>query len=192
MKRSSNRILAAHVGTLPRPASFPEVYFGEVANRDQFFAELPGHVKDVVRKQVDTGLDIINDGEFGKLGGFSNYVGTRLEGMERKDEPVPARNVSARDQQEFPGFFEMAGPGGFNFRATVAAASAAPTPRRINQPVFCTGPIKYIGQAQAQIDIDNLKAAAAPYPGVEPYLPAIAPGPRHERAGLPQVRAATR
>ena len=56
------------------------------------------------------------------------------------------------------------------------AASAAPTPRRINAPIFCTAPIKYIGQAQAQMDIDNLKAAAAGYGDVEPYLPAIAPG----------------
>ena len=43
MKRSTNRILSAHVGTLPRPATFPEVYFGEVANRDEFFKALPGH-----------------------------------------------------------------------------------------------------------------------------------------------------
>ena len=59
---------------------------------------------------------------------------------------------------------------------TAQAAGASPTPRRINQPIFCTAPIKYIGQAQAQIDIDNLKAASAGYPDVEPYLPAIAPG----------------
>src|SRR5688572_29645387 len=142
MKRSTNRILSAHVGTLPRPEGFPEVFFGEVPDRDKFYAELPGHIKAVVQKQVDTGLDIINDGEFGKLGGFSNYVGTRLAGMERKDEPAEARNVSARDQKEFPGFFEMAGPGGFNFVQRNSGASA--TPRRINQPVFCTSPITYI------------------------------------------------
>jgi 5-methyltetrahydropteroyltriglutamate--homocysteine methyltransferase len=176
MKRSTNRILSAHVGTLPRPAGFPEVYFGDVNNPDEFFRTLPGYIKDVVKRQVDIGLDIINDGEFGKLGGFSNYVGTRLAGMERKEEPAEARNVSARDQKEFPGFFEMAGPGGFNFRATVQAANAAPTPRRINAPVFCTSPIKYIGQEQAQRDIDNLKAAAEGIGDVEPYLPAIAPG----------------
>ena len=103
MKRSTNRILSAHVGTLPRPEGFPEVYFGEVANRDEFFRQLPGHIKDVVKKQVDIGLDIINDGEFGKLGGFSNYVGSRLEGMERKEEPAEARNVSARDEVKAAG-----------------------------------------------------------------------------------------
>ena len=41
MKRSTNRILSAHVGTLPRPAGFPEVYFGEVSNRDEFFKACP-------------------------------------------------------------------------------------------------------------------------------------------------------
>jgi 5-methyltetrahydropteroyltriglutamate--homocysteine methyltransferase len=174
MKRSTNRILSAHVGTLPRPAGFPETFFGQVDDRDKFFAELPAHIKEIVKKQVDTGLDIINDGELGKLGGFSNYVDTRLSGMERLDQPAQARNVSARDQQEFPGFFEMAGPGGFNF--IMRQQGNTPTPRRINQPVFCTSAIQYIGQEQCQRDIDNLKAATAGLSDVEPYLPAIAPG----------------
>src|SRR4051812_15839362 len=177
MKRSTDRIISSHAGTLPRPEGFPEVYFGAPENPEEFYRRLPGAIKDVVKHQADMGIDCVNDGEYGKLGGFSNYVQPRLGGLEAKEnEKVEAHNVSARDQKDFPGFFEMAGPGGFNFRASVAAqAAAANRPRRINAPILCTGPLTYIGQELFQKDIDNMKAATAGL-DVEAYLPAIAPG----------------
>jgi 5-methyltetrahydropteroyltriglutamate--homocysteine methyltransferase len=135
----------------------------------------------VVKRQADIGIDVLNDGEYGKLGGFSNYVQPRLGGLEAKEnEKVEAHNVSARDQADFPGFFEMAGPGGFNFIGAMrAAASGAPQrPRRINAPILCTAPLTYTGASLVQTDIDNMKAAMAALgnANVEGYLPAIAPG----------------
>src|SRR5664279_5417703 len=99
MKRSSNRIISSHAGTLPRPEGFPEVFFGAVENPAEFYSRLPGAIKDVVKRQVEMGIDVVNDGEFGKLGGFSNYVRPRLGGLEaREGEKVTSHSVSARDQ----------------------------------------------------------------------------------------------
>jgi 5-methyltetrahydropteroyltriglutamate--homocysteine methyltransferase len=180
MKRSTDRIISSHAGTLPRPEGFPEVYFGTVENPDQFYRRLPGAIADVVKRQADIGIDVVNDGEYGKLGGFSNYVQPRLGGLEAiEGREVESHSVSARDQEDFPGFFEMAGPGGFNFRAMGAAPAEAPArPRRVNAPIFCTGPLTYIGKDLCDTDIANMKAAVAALGNteVEAYLPAIAPG----------------
>jgi 5-methyltetrahydropteroyltriglutamate--homocysteine methyltransferase len=129
-------------------------------------AMLPGAIKDVVRRQADMGIDIVNDGEFSKRGGFSGYVRNRLSGIEQKSipegQPRPQHDVTARDRRQFPGAF-AAGVGPFRGGGTA------------NAPYFCTGPLKYIGQENVQRDIANLKAAVQGL-DVEPYLPAIAPG----------------
>ena len=74
MRRSTNRILISHAGTLPRPANEQD---------------LSAAVKQVVRKQVEVGIDIVNDGELSKSN-FTNYVRERLHGIEPAD-PTTAR-----------------------------------------------------------------------------------------------------
>src|SRR5713101_6729302 len=164
MRRSTDRILVSHAGTLPRPADVARLFDG--GPDDEFRGVLPGAVKDVVRRQAELGIDIVNDGEFSKRGGFSGYVRDRLSGIEPRSYPPgegpQAHDVTARDRRDFPGAF-AAGVG--PFRGTGTA----------NQPVFCIQPLKYVGQANVQNDIANLKAAAQGL-DVEPYLPAIAPG----------------
>jgi 5-methyltetrahydropteroyltriglutamate--homocysteine methyltransferase len=178
MKRSTDRIIVSHAGTLPRPPELEAVagaaFWGRPLNEEAFNAMVPGLIKQVVKRQADIGIDVVNDGEYGKRGGFSNYVEVRLAGIGPQDKQVPPRNVSARDEKDFPGFFAN-NPGGFGAFLRNASASGAP-PVRINQPIFCTEPIRYVGQQEATADIANMKAALAGVSGVEGYLPAIAPG----------------
>jgi 5-methyltetrahydropteroyltriglutamate--homocysteine methyltransferase len=163
MLRSTDRILVSHAGTLPRPDAVARVF--DADTDDELKRVLPDAVKDVVRRQADLGIDIVNDGEFSKRGGFSGYVRARMSGIQQR-QPAQGNgqrhDVTARDRAQFPGAF-AAGVGPFRGGGTA------------NAPYFCTEPLKYIGQANVQNDIANLKAAAAGL-DVEPYLPAIAPG----------------
>src|SRR5205807_7556384 len=97
MRRSTQRILVSHAGTTPRPANVP----------------LPAAVTQVVKKQVEVGIDIVNDGELSKSN-FTNYVRDRLGGIAPapKEAELPPRNINARDLVEFPEFFRTGG-GGF-------------------------------------------------------------------------------
>jgi 5-methyltetrahydropteroyltriglutamate--homocysteine methyltransferase len=164
MRRSTERILVSHAGTLPRPDNVARLF--NDGPDDEFKAMLPGAVKDVVRQQAELGIDVVNDGEFSKRGGFSGYVRNRMSGIEQRalapGEAPRTHDVTARDRRDFPGAF-AAGVGPFRGGTTA------------NAPFYCTGPLTYIGQGNVQNDIANLKAAAEGL-DVEPYLPAIAPG----------------
>jgi len=165
MLRSTDHILVSHAGTLPRPDTVARVF--DSGTEDELKRVLPEAVKDVVRRQAELGIDVVNDGEFSKRGGFSGYVRARISGIQQRAANEAAadgrrHDVTARDRAQFPGAF-AAGVGPFRGGGTA------------NAPYFCTGPLKYIGQANVQNDIANLKAATAGLQ-VEPYLPAIAPG----------------
>lgn len=160
MRRSTNRILVSHAGTAPRPpADTP----------------LPEAVASVVQKQVDVGIDIVNDGELSKSN-FTNYVRDRLGGIQAADEvqsrELPPRNINARDAREFPQFFASGGGGFGRNRAPGNAAGRA--------PMIVTGPITYVGSPTTQADIANFKAALdsvhASGHDAEGFLPAVAPG----------------
>jgi 5-methyltetrahydropteroyltriglutamate--homocysteine methyltransferase len=157
MRRSTNRILVSHAGTTPRPINLP----------------LPTAVASVVKKQVEVGIDIVNDGELSKSN-FTNYVRDRLGGIAPADSNVgelPARNINARDLREFPEFFGSGGGGFGRNRPGAAPIAARPAPMIVN------GPITYVGDATVQADIANLKAALAELDAdVEAFLPAVAPG----------------
>jgi len=168
MRRSTDRILVSHAGVLPRPPAIAELFSAGPEHDQDFLARLPPAVAEIVRRQADVGIDVLNDGELSKRGGFSGYVKHRLAGIEerpyRAGESPPPHDVTARDRRDFPGAF-AAGVGPFRSGGTA------------NQPVFCTGPLHYVGQAHVQRDIANLKAAVAGLDGqVEAYVPAIAPG----------------
>jgi 5-methyltetrahydropteroyltriglutamate--homocysteine methyltransferase len=157
MRRSTNRILVSHAGTLPRPANTHD---------------LAAAVKLVVRKQVEIGIDIVNDGELSKSN-FTNYVRERLGGIEPADASragqLPPRSINARDLREFGEFFATGG-GGFGRIRPGAERIAGPP-----APMVVSGPLTYVGQATAQIDIANLQAAVEGQ-DVDAFLPAVAPG----------------
>jgi 5-methyltetrahydropteroyltriglutamate--homocysteine methyltransferase len=184
MRRSNDRIIVSHAGTLPRQDDLRELMAGGPGQADEFKLRLPSAVKDVVRQQIDAGIDVVNDGELGKVGGFSSYPRARLSGLELRefqasDGPRPY-DVQGRDRRDFPGFAAAGFPARFGgqpsgFSTGTTAGTVSPAGARARQMVFCTGPITYIGQDAASEDIANLKAAVQGQ-DVEAYLPAVAPG----------------
>ena len=173
MKRSTDRILVSHAGTLPRPDDLPQ---GPVAVGDPVDPQrLREAIAEVVHQQKTTGIDIVNDGEYGKRGGFSYYAEARMTGIERREYPEgegpEPQDITGRDAKEFPQFF-AAGAQSWGFTRPRPSTPA----RRTNSPVFCTGAITYVGQEGVQTDIANFKAALAASGSGEGFLPAIAPG----------------
>ena len=87
MKRSTERILTTHVGSLARPVDLLDLMKAKVNDEpydEQVYAErIPSAVVDIVRQQVECGIDVVTDGEQSKLG-FSSYVGERLVGYEAR------------------------------------------------------------------------------------------------------------
>jgi 5-methyltetrahydropteroyltriglutamate--homocysteine methyltransferase len=153
MRRSTDRILTTHTGSLPRPATLLETPNDDAVARENVLRHA---VAEVVRQQLDVGLDVPNDGEFGKSS-WAAYVLERVTGFEiRRDELMPL-NWLGRDRERFPEFFAQHMP---------AALAGAPTE-------VCVGPISYQGQVFIQRDVDNLRAALPP--GTEAFFTAVAP-----------------
>src|SRR5262249_36810017 len=148
MKRSTQRILTTHVGSLPRPtdllAMIQAKERGEPFDADAFAGRVKGAVAEVVRKQAECGIDIVADGEMGRVG-FIPYVNERLAGIEaRKGSGRGSNWAQSREYLAFPDYYEWVSqmPG--------TAGKAPPT------QWVCTGPIAYRGRDALQRDIDNL------------------------------------
>jgi 5-methyltetrahydropteroyltriglutamate--homocysteine methyltransferase len=163
MQRSTNRILTTHAGSLPRPADLAELSAakmrGEPFDEQARNARIPAAVGEVVRQQLATGLDVINDGECSKTN-FLAYAEDRLSGFERA--PAGEGFFVRRDWQTFDSYYRDTTwgrrPGG-------------------SQPL-CTGPIGYRGQKLIAEDIANFRAALGNTQSspAEAFLTAIAPG----------------
>ncbi|HWI23065.1 MAG TPA: cobalamin-independent methionine synthase II family protein [Baekduia sp.] len=168
MKRSTDRILTSHVGSLPRPAELIALYRSE-ASGDELETGLRAAVRDVVAKQLDAGIDIVNDGEYGKpttdevdYGAWSDYMSGRLGGYET--QMVMASTLAGnRDQVDFPGFY--ASPEGAEGAVTDAV------PMGVN-----VGPITYEGQTLVARDIANLQAAAEELQPADAFISAVSAG----------------
>jgi 5-methyltetrahydropteroyltriglutamate--homocysteine methyltransferase len=179
MKRSTDRILASHAGNLPRSEDLWQMLLDRDAGKGVDEGVLGARVKqavaDTVRRQVEAGIDIVNDGEQSKRS-WQTYANTRLAGLEERPDQraQPAGSIVGRDMQEFDGYFSglFGGGGGAGLPATLRAGAVG----GINHPVACVGPLSYIGEAQVQTDIANLRSAIAGQPVEEAVLTAIAPG----------------
>jgi 5-methyltetrahydropteroyltriglutamate--homocysteine methyltransferase len=165
MKRSRERILTTHVGSLIRPASLQDFLrakqAGKSYDRTGYEACLKSSVAEVVRKQAEVGVDVVSDGEFGKSISWSQYVLERLSGFERR--PIkPGTNPFTRgvDRERFAEFYAE-----LDAREGVATTVEA----------VCVGPISYTGQAELKRDIDNFKAALKDLGITEAFLPVAAP-----------------
>jgi 5-methyltetrahydropteroyltriglutamate--homocysteine methyltransferase len=163
VKRSSERILTTHVGSLIRPDAL--LAFLSAKQRGERYDEaahrrcLAESVAAVVRQQAEAGIDVVSDGEFGKSISWSQYVLERLSGFDRRPAATDPYARGA-DRARFPEFYaELDERDG---RATTFDS-------------VCVGPIAYTGQAELQRDIDNLKAALKGVKVEEAFLPVAAP-----------------
>ena len=151
MKRSTDRILTTHVGSLIRPPALQEIMRakqgGQSYDQAAYEACLKQSVADVVGRQAETGVDVVSDGEFGKAISWNQYVVERLSGFELRSIPPGYRpGTPGADRTRFKEFYAE-----LDVREPMANAKM----------VACVGPVKYIGQAIVQRDIDNFKAALA-------------------------------
>jgi 5-methyltetrahydropteroyltriglutamate--homocysteine methyltransferase len=166
MKRSTERILTTFVGSLARPADLLEIMQarerGQAYDREALAARVRSAVAEVVRRQVEAGVDIVTDGEQGKPS-FITYVGERLTGFEaRATSPREGPWVGSREEIAFPDYYEWYARG--------RARNVAPPTSMV-----CTGPITYQGQQALQTDVANLKAALTGQNIQEAFLPATSP-----------------
>jgi 5-methyltetrahydropteroyltriglutamate--homocysteine methyltransferase len=172
MKRSTKKILTTHTGSLPRPADLVELLNvkeqGEAYDGATFDRRVKRAIADIVQRQAEIGLDVIDDGEHSKVSWMA-YARARLTGLEEIDSPVRFRGAT-RDSQEFPGAYE-------DMKVMLAARSGDIVPKRKvrSRAYVCSGPITYVGQAELQTDIANLKTAAAGVKIEEAFMTAISP-----------------
>jgi 5-methyltetrahydropteroyltriglutamate--homocysteine methyltransferase len=165
MKRSDLRILTSHAGSLPRPADLLEMnrpkQAGQKIDEAARAARVRTAVPEVVAKQVEAGVDVVNDGEYGKTN-FLNYVRERLGGFQQTDriEQMGAARDDRRDRAAFRDFY----------RDEMESRGAGP------RPLFaCVAPITYAGKALLDADIANFKAALAGQKYEEAFMPALGP-----------------
>jgi 5-methyltetrahydropteroyltriglutamate--homocysteine methyltransferase len=156
MKRSSERILTTHAGSLPRPRDVLDLVEGRdqrevraTPDADRVIAEA---VKDAVRKQVHAGIDVPTDGEMGRVG-FSAYATERLTGFDGTLQPMPPQV----ERTLFPEFYAETALNPLQFAA-------------------CNGPITWRGPSFIQRDIATLRAALEDVAPAEVFMPAVSPG----------------
>jgi 5-methyltetrahydropteroyltriglutamate--homocysteine methyltransferase len=167
MKRSSDRILTTHTGSLARPKALLDLMKarnnGEPVSDAEYESQVKQAVNDVVHKQVECGIDVVNDGEQSKTG-FANYIRDRLAGF----EPIEGERMSGvprlgKEEEAFPEYYEEYHRIGY-FTTRVASLV----------PIACTGPISYWREALDR-DLANLKAALEGQRYEEAFVPATSP-----------------
>jgi 5-methyltetrahydropteroyltriglutamate--homocysteine methyltransferase len=186
MRMSRDRIITSHVGSLPRPDDLIEANrkreAGEWPDERSFQALLQSAVTGVVRRQKEVGVDVPNDGEFGKSMGHAvnyrawlSYAFTRLSGLQLDNPPdVPPRPAKPDD-------LVIGGMARRRDRTQFAAAYNSPDsgisigPQPFVRPI-CNGPVTYIGQDEIKADIAHLKTALKAGGVDEGFMTSIAPG----------------
>ena len=160
MRRSVERILTTHVGSIPRPAELLELGKAEEASggASAYPARLQALTIDIVRRQVAAGLDIVNDGEFGKES-WSNYIMKRISGFEVRPDRIRPIEWLGSDRVRFVDFMRENFP---------RAVEGVPTD-------VCTGPITYCNRAPLERAIDNLRTALVASHVEEGFMTAVAP-----------------
>ncbi len=182
MKRSIGRILTTHAGSLIRPPEIVEAmirdHLREPVDTERFESDLANAVRDVAKQQAEVGVDIIDDGEFGKSSWVA-YVSERLEGlapMTFTREMLAAPSPVFPEQDRFAGFYRT-----YSKYESTMWLPETPSKARYdgNQmteyaKVVCTGPLRYKPEA-LQRDIANFKAALKELDIEEAFMPVVAP-----------------
>jgi 5-methyltetrahydropteroyltriglutamate--homocysteine methyltransferase len=158
MKHSTDGILTTHTGSLPRPDDLVGMLEGhdqrEARADPGFQARVADAVKEIVQKQVQSGITVVNDGEMSKVG-YSTYLTDRVTGFSEQSRALPNRV----EEGQFPEYYQAHPTGGSTARRPV-----------------CVDPIEWTGDAQVQQDIDNFKAALDGAQVAEAFMTAASPG----------------
>ena len=159
MKTSEKRILTTHVGSLPRSKAVTEGVFAkeneQLENEENLKSTIRAAVQDVVKKQVETGVDVVSDGEMSKIS-YATYIKDRISGFEG-DSPRRA----PKDLEAFPGFLQRQ-----------ANSGGTPSYKRPK----CTGEIKVKDMTPLQDDLDNFRTAINSFAPTEGFMNAASPG----------------
>jgi len=162
MLRSDARILTTHIGSLSRPlellAATTAIQAGR-GDRAAYEDHLRRSVADVVQRQVEVGIDVVDDGEYSKLG-FRSYIDERLGGYDAVAVPWSSPWTGSREVLAFPEFYD---------------AEVRPKPGASMTLMVCTGPVVYKGQNALDRDLANLRAATTQAKAQEAFVPAISP-----------------
>lgn len=180
MHDSASRIRTTHVGSLCRPPDITEVLraktMGDPHDEQQFHKMLTPAVAEVVRQQLDAGVDVPSDGEFGKSE-WTDYIAERLGGIEPMDpDEFSAALGIGKDWADFADFYAV-----YNNEAGTIWVPPEVRERHPDEswmlvsPVACTGPISYTGQWAIARDIENFTAALSGLDVEEAFLPLAAP-----------------
>lgn len=167
MKRSTDRYLTTHVGSMIRPPKITEyveaLIAGQTIDQPAFEKELRADVSEVVHQQVEAGVDMVSDGEFSKTNWLS-YFQHRCSGFETRMQPLRSPSfLGAERDGRFAEFYDQ---------SMTWFKRGAPFPHMV-----CVGPVEYTdaGRAAIERDIENLQQAVAGLPVAEAFLPVIAP-----------------
>ena len=159
MKRSNQRILTTHTGSLPRPADLVEMIQarenGEISDDASFNLRVKAAVAETVSRQIEAGLDVVSDGEMGKPS-FASYVKNRIAGFDGQN-PEPRIFT---DRAEFPEW---------NARSSPISTALSVRP-------MCTGPLSWTDKAAVQIDIDNFQSALEGADHEDAFIPSASLG----------------
>jgi len=172
VKRGMDHIAVTHCGSLPRPDTLLPLLSardgGQPCDATQLAECIAESVREVVRRQVSLGVDVVNDGEHSKMS-FTLYTGARLAGFEPVDEPgARGERTLSRDEREFPAVYAEQ-------RVMYAARPSAMRRWKVRRSYVCTGPIKYAGQAAVQADIENLRRPMHDRDVDEGFITALSP-----------------
>jgi len=163
MKTSRDRILTTHVGSLPRPKALYDEIVAKEEGRPLDEAVFERHcseaIADVVKRQVESGIDVVSDGEMSKLA-YTLYVRHRLANIvpDERAAKLGREIMVGRDRLDHPDFFDR----NANFTAT-------PFPG-------CVGPVSYVDKKPLERDLAHLKAAVETARPMEAFMTAPSPG----------------
>jgi 5-methyltetrahydropteroyltriglutamate--homocysteine methyltransferase len=155
----SDRILTTHVGSLPRSKDVTDLVFaqerGEAVDPAQFDAVIGPAVDEVVRLQVEAGIDLVSDGEMSKIS-YATYIKDRITGFDGDSPRTPPK-----DLEMFPSFLERQAKGG-----------GTPTYRRPK----CVGPIAVKSMEPLEADLAHMAAAMAKHQPGGGFMNSASPG----------------
>jgi 5-methyltetrahydropteroyltriglutamate--homocysteine methyltransferase len=154
MLRSIDRIQTTHTGMLARPAELIELLQSGSVDQERIDRHTRAAVAEVVQRQVELGIDSVNDGEYGKRG-YMAYIPHRVSGFGAPEQQHPFPNPTRRDFPEYAS------------RGTALAGGPA---------LACKGPVAWQNFDELKRDIENLRAASSRSRPREVFMTSVSPG----------------